>query len=173
MYTVLKTYTLCKCKICFVQWWLLYSCTDVMVKNKVLCYNEESAGLQAQVYKNETSLVIFLVLIFKAAFGNTIFALFKCCRIISSNRSHIVKLPLSRVSALLSNVVLLLSKYYINKLVDSILSHFLIFCFCWQQLKFMHTTHQFLLLSSPPAKEARFRTARKLYGSTFAFQWVY
>ncbi|XP_076154981.1 protein mono-ADP-ribosyltransferase PARP6 [Alosa pseudoharengus] len=53
--------------------------------------------------------------------------------IISSNRSHIVKLPPSR------------------------------------QLKFMHTPHQFLLLSSPPAKEARFRTARKLYGSTFAF----
>uniref|UniRef100_A0A8C5QQE2 Poly [ADP-ribose] polymerase n=1 Tax=Leptobrachium leishanense TaxID=445787 RepID=A0A8C5QQE2_9ANUR len=52
--------------------------------------------------------------------------------IISSNRSHIVKLPLSR-------------------------------------LKFMHTSHQFLLLSSPPAKEARFRTAKKLYGSTFAF----
>lgn len=36
----------------------------------------------------------------------------------------------------------------------------------------MHTSHQFLLLSSPPAKEARFRTAKKLYGSTFAFQWV-
>ncbi|XP_070301500.1 protein mono-ADP-ribosyltransferase PARP6 isoform X2 [Salvelinus sp. IW2-2015] len=53
--------------------------------------------------------------------------------IISSNRSHIVKLPLSR------------------------------------QLKFMHTSHQFLLLSSPPAKEARLRTAKKLYGSTFAF----
>ncbi|XP_069837038.1 protein mono-ADP-ribosyltransferase PARP6 isoform X1 [Dendropsophus ebraccatus] len=53
--------------------------------------------------------------------------------IISSNRSHIVKLPMSR------------------------------------QLKFMHTSHQFLLLSSPPAKEARFRTAKKLYGSTFAF----
>jgi poly [ADP-ribose] polymerase 6/8 len=34
----------------------------------------------------------------------------------------------------------------------------------------MHTSHQFLLLSSPPAKEARFRTAKKLYGSTFAFQ---
>uniref|UniRef100_A0A8D0GU41 PARP catalytic domain-containing protein n=11 Tax=cellular organisms TaxID=131567 RepID=A0A8D0GU41_SPHPU len=33
----------------------------------------------------------------------------------------------------------------------------------------MHTSHQFLLLSSPPAKEARFRTAKKLYGSTFAF----
>uniref|UniRef100_A0A673JX39 Poly [ADP-ribose] polymerase n=1 Tax=Sinocyclocheilus rhinocerous TaxID=307959 RepID=A0A673JX39_9TELE len=53
--------------------------------------------------------------------------------IISSNRSHIVKLPSSR------------------------------------QLKFMHTSHQFLLLSSPPAKEARFHTARKLHGSTFAF----
>ncbi|XP_030621155.1 protein mono-ADP-ribosyltransferase PARP6 [Chanos chanos] len=53
--------------------------------------------------------------------------------IISSNRSHIVKLPLSK------------------------------------QLKFMHTSHQFLLLSSPPAKEARFCAARKLYGSTFAF----
>ncbi|XP_074862809.1 protein mono-ADP-ribosyltransferase PARP6 isoform X3 [Carettochelys insculpta] len=38
-----------------------------------------------------------------------------------------------------------------------------------RQLKFMHTSHQFLLLSSPPAKEARFRTAKKLYGSTFAF----
>ncbi|XP_016091049.1 poly [ADP-ribose] polymerase 6-like isoform X2 [Sinocyclocheilus grahami] len=57
--------------------------------------------------------------------------------IISSNRSHIVKLPLSR------------------------------------QLKFMHTSHQFLLLSSPPAKEARFRTAKKLYGSTFAFHFRY
>ncbi|XP_028814927.1 protein mono-ADP-ribosyltransferase PARP6-like isoform X2 [Denticeps clupeoides] len=53
--------------------------------------------------------------------------------IISSNRSHIVKLPPGR------------------------------------QLKFMHTSHQFLLLSSPPAKESRFRTARKIYGSTFAF----
>uniref|UniRef100_A0A8C7CHI3 Poly [ADP-ribose] polymerase n=1 Tax=Oncorhynchus kisutch TaxID=8019 RepID=A0A8C7CHI3_ONCKI len=53
--------------------------------------------------------------------------------ITSSNRSHIVKLPLNR------------------------------------QLKFMHTPHQFLLTSSPPAKEARFRVARKLYGSTFAF----
>ncbi|KAM4618218.1 protein mono-ADP-ribosyltransferase PARP6-like [Polymixia lowei] len=38
-----------------------------------------------------------------------------------------------------------------------------------RQLKFMHTPHQFLLISSPPAKEARFRTARKLHGSTFAF----
>ncbi|NXP49013.1 PARP6 polymerase, partial [Heliornis fulica] len=61
-----------------------------------------------------------------------LFLLFLFPRIISSNRSHIVKLPLSR-------------------------------------LKFMHTSHQFLLLSSPPAKEARFRTAKKLYGSTFAF----
>ncbi|XP_033491460.1 protein mono-ADP-ribosyltransferase PARP6 [Epinephelus lanceolatus] len=53
--------------------------------------------------------------------------------ILSSNRSHIVKLPLHR------------------------------------QLKFMHTPHQFLLISSPPSKEARFQTARKLFGSTFAF----
>ncbi|KAM9328924.1 protein mono-ADP-ribosyltransferase PARP8 isoform 2-T2 [Gastrophryne carolinensis] len=53
--------------------------------------------------------------------------------VISSNRSHIVKLPVHR------------------------------------QLKFMHTPHQFLLLSSPPAKEANFRAAKKLFGSTFAF----
>ncbi|XP_043933620.1 protein mono-ADP-ribosyltransferase PARP8 [Protopterus annectens] len=53
--------------------------------------------------------------------------------IISSNRSHIVKLPVQR------------------------------------QLKFMHTVHQFLLLSSPPAKEANFRAAKNLFGSTFAF----
>ncbi|XP_035011881.2 protein mono-ADP-ribosyltransferase PARP6 [Hippoglossus stenolepis] len=38
-----------------------------------------------------------------------------------------------------------------------------------KQLKFMHTPHQFLLISNPPSKEARFQTARKLYGSTFAF----
>ncbi|KAM6925973.1 protein mono-ADP-ribosyltransferase PARP6-like [Lycodopsis pacificus] len=37
------------------------------------------------------------------------------------------------------------------------------------QLKFMHTPHQFLLISSPPPKEAHFQTAKKLYGSTFAF----
>ncbi|XP_066470337.1 protein mono-ADP-ribosyltransferase PARP8 isoform X2 [Tiliqua scincoides] len=53
--------------------------------------------------------------------------------VISSNRSHIVKLPVNR------------------------------------QLKFMHTPHQFLLLSSPPAKESNFRAAKTLYGSTFAF----
>ncbi|XP_077424103.1 protein mono-ADP-ribosyltransferase PARP6-like isoform X2 [Vanacampus margaritifer] len=53
--------------------------------------------------------------------------------ILSSNRSHIVKLTANR------------------------------------QLSFMHTPHQFLLISSPPTKEARFQTARKLYGSTFAF----
>ncbi|XP_006761865.2 PREDICTED: poly [ADP-ribose] polymerase 8 [Myotis davidii] len=56
--------------------------------------------------------------------------------VISSNRSHIVKLPVNR------------------------------------QLKFMHTPHQFLLLSSPPAKESNFRAAKKLFGSTFAFQVV-
>ncbi|XP_076589332.1 protein mono-ADP-ribosyltransferase PARP6-like isoform X2 [Chaetodon auriga] len=38
-----------------------------------------------------------------------------------------------------------------------------------RQLEFMHTPHQFLLISSPPSKEARFQTAKKLYGSTFAF----
>uniref|UniRef100_A0AAY4BM86 Poly [ADP-ribose] polymerase n=1 Tax=Denticeps clupeoides TaxID=299321 RepID=A0AAY4BM86_9TELE len=53
--------------------------------------------------------------------------------IISSNRSHIVKLPVTR------------------------------------QLKFMHTPHQFLLLSSPPAKESNFRAAKKHFSSTFAF----
>ncbi|KAF3688687.1 Poly [ADP-ribose] polymerase 6 [Channa argus] len=37
------------------------------------------------------------------------------------------------------------------------------------KLKFMRTPHQFLLISSPPSKEARFQTARKLCGSTFAF----
>ncbi|XP_055743841.1 protein mono-ADP-ribosyltransferase PARP8-like isoform X1 [Salvelinus fontinalis] len=53
--------------------------------------------------------------------------------VISSNRSHIVKLPVTR------------------------------------QLKFMLTLHQFLLLSSPPAKESNFRAAKNLFGSTFAF----
>ncbi|KAK2172278.1 hypothetical protein NP493_975g04065 [Ridgeia piscesae] len=53
--------------------------------------------------------------------------------IITSNRSHIVKLPPNK------------------------------------QLAFMHTSHQFLLLSSPPAKEAIFRAERAKYGSTFAF----
>jgi hypothetical protein len=33
----------------------------------------------------------------------------------------------------------------------------------------MHTPHQFLLLSSPPAKEAAFQEAKKKHGSTFAF----
>uniref|UniRef100_A0AAZ3RMI5 Uncharacterized protein n=1 Tax=Oncorhynchus tshawytscha TaxID=74940 RepID=A0AAZ3RMI5_ONCTS len=38
-----------------------------------------------------------------------------------------------------------------------------------QQLKFMHTPHQFLLLNSPPAKESNFRAAKNLFGSTFWF----
>ncbi|CAG05573.1 unnamed protein product, partial [Tetraodon nigroviridis] len=38
-----------------------------------------------------------------------------------------------------------------------------------RQLKFMHTPHQFLLICSPPFKEACFQAARKRYGSTFAF----
>ncbi|XP_064607545.1 protein mono-ADP-ribosyltransferase PARP6-like [Liolophura sinensis] len=53
--------------------------------------------------------------------------------IITSNRSHIVKIPLER------------------------------------QLSFMNTPHQFLLLSSPPAKEAVFRAEKLKFGSTFAF----
>lgn len=53
--------------------------------------------------------------------------------IITSNRSHIVKLPSER------------------------------------QIDFMCTPHQFLLLSSPPAKEIIFQEAKKQYGSTFAF----
>ncbi|ESO90051.1 hypothetical protein LOTGIDRAFT_123828, partial [Lottia gigantea] len=53
--------------------------------------------------------------------------------IISSNRSHIVKLSP-------------------NKIISS-----------------MATPHQFLLRSSPPAKEAKFCDLRKQYGSTFAF----
>jgi len=39
-----------------------------------------------------------------------------------------------------------------------------------QQLAFMQTSHQFLLLSSPPAKEVAFVAARNQHGSTFAFQ---
>ncbi|XP_033749890.1 LOW QUALITY PROTEIN: protein mono-ADP-ribosyltransferase PARP6-like [Pecten maximus] len=53
--------------------------------------------------------------------------------IITSNRSHIVKLPADK------------------------------------QISFMRTPHQFLLLSSPPAKEATFRECKQQHGSTFAF----
>ncbi|KAK2152830.1 hypothetical protein LSH36_316g01001 [Paralvinella palmiformis] len=53
--------------------------------------------------------------------------------IITSNRSHIVKLPAEK------------------------------------QLGFMQTSHQFLLRSSPPAREAIFREAKTKFGSTFAF----
>ncbi|XP_021359359.1 poly [ADP-ribose] polymerase 6-like [Mizuhopecten yessoensis] len=52
---------------------------------------------------------------------------------ITSNRSHIVKLPADK------------------------------------QMSFMRTPHQFLLLSSPPAKEAVFRECKQQHGSTFAF----
>ncbi|KAK0143808.1 Poly [ADP-ribose] polymerase 6 [Merluccius polli] len=38
-----------------------------------------------------------------------------------------------------------------------------------RQLEFMHTPHQFLLISSPPSKEARFHAAKKIHGSAFAF----
>ena len=38
-----------------------------------------------------------------------------------------------------------------------------------RQLSFMKTPHQFLLMSSPPAKEALFQKYKRQYGSTFAF----
>jgi len=38
-----------------------------------------------------------------------------------------------------------------------------------KQLKFMVTPHQFLLRSSPPAKEVSFQEAKRKHGSTFAF----
>lgn len=53
--------------------------------------------------------------------------------IISSNRSHIVKLPKER------------------------------------RLSFMNTSHQFLLLQNPPAKEKVFQDLKKKHGSEFAF----
>uniref|UniRef100_A0A8I5T0L0 Poly [ADP-ribose] polymerase n=1 Tax=Pongo abelii TaxID=9601 RepID=A0A8I5T0L0_PONAB len=57
----------------------------------------------------------------------------------------------------------------IREMTQVILHVFVCLYFKWQQLKFMHTPHQFLLLSSPPAKESNFRAAKKLFGSTFAF----
>ncbi|XP_012510715.1 PREDICTED: poly [ADP-ribose] polymerase 8 [Propithecus coquereli] len=53
--------------------------------------------------------------------------------------------------------------------LDSSRSHIYFKLMVSWQLKFMHTPHQFLLLSSPPAKESNFRAAKKLFGSTFAF----
>ena len=42
----------------------------------------------------------------------------------------------------------------------------------YQQLKSMATKYQFLLISSPPNKEAVFKKAKAEHGSQFAFQWV-
>ena len=39
-----------------------------------------------------------------------------------------------------------------------------------QQLDFMNTPHQFLLLNCAPAKEAAFRQAKQKYDAVFAFQ---
>lgn len=36
----------------------------------------------------------------------------------------------------------------------------------------MNTSHQFLLLQNPPAKEKVFQDLKKKHGSEFAFQWV-
>jgi poly [ADP-ribose] polymerase 6/8 len=38
-----------------------------------------------------------------------------------------------------------------------------------KQIKSMETSHQYLLLSAPPEKEAKFRTLKGQHGSTFAF----
>ena len=38
-----------------------------------------------------------------------------------------------------------------------------------RRLSFMNTPHQFLLMSSPPAKEALFQKYKRQYGSTYAF----
>ena len=43
---------------------------------------------------------------------------------------------------------------------------------CLQQMECMATSHQFLLLSSPPAKEKTFQALKAQYGSCFAFQYV-
>ena len=39
-----------------------------------------------------------------------------------------------------------------------------------QQIKSMQTRYQFLLISSPPAKEVVFQQAKQKHGSTYAFQ---
>jgi len=46
----------------------------------------------------------------------------------------------------------------------------LLLVFFFQQLAFMQTPYQFLLRSSPPAKEVAFVAARSRHGSAFAFQ---
>ena len=42
----------------------------------------------------------------------------------------------------------------------------------FQQLKSMQTKYQFILLSSPPSKEAAFQQAKARHGSVFAFQYA-
>ena len=42
--------------------------------------------------------------------------------------------------------------------------------FTSQQIKSMNTEYQFLLISSPPAKEVVFQQAKLKHGSTYAFQ---
>lgn len=103
-------------------------------------------------------------------------------RILSSNRSHIVKLPATRVGQCSLSLPVAVHMDSVAALVlENIADDVEVKCCAYtaslfsllaarQQLSFMHTPHQFLLISSPPTKEARFQTARKLYGSTFAFQ---
>lgn len=42
--------------------------------------------------------------------------------------------------------------------------------FTSQQIKLMCTEYQFILISSPPAKEVEFQQAKLKHGSTYAFQ---
>lgn len=78
------------------------------------------------------------------------------CRIIATCRAHIVLLPQDRVSTVLS--ISLSVAWPLNQLL--------------QQLKSMGTKYQFILISSPPSKEAAFQQARARHGSVFAFQYA-
>lgn len=134
-----------------------------------LCWNKETDGQIGLTCSSSTAVVSENLFVNGILYFPVIVMtlnLLSLLRIISSNRSHIVKLPTSRVRGVWSHY---LSN---NTVTKPSLPVFHSSVFFQQQLKFMHTSHQFLLLSSPPAKEARFRTARKLHGSTFAFQWV-
>lgn len=68
------------------------------------------------------------------------------CRIINSNQSHIVKLTPDQVIYLFFSVVL-----------------------CFQHIKCIPTTHQYLLISDSPAKEEQFRQRKLECGTVWAF----
>ena len=96
-------------------------------------------------------------------------------RIIATCRAHIVLLPKARVGPY-TQYQQRDSQTQPVVLCSTLLSHimklaFCILCFSYQQqIKSMITKHQFLLISSPPAKEAAFQQAKQRHGSTYAFQ---